>query len=150
MMENETIRVGNSKKRILINDGPAFIEFDPNDIAFAEKFYKVTLEFEKKRAEVEKLSGSSNSRSSSSDSPVITEDITTQIEKLKGLCSFMFEQIDYLFGEGTSRNIFGGSMSLPMIADFFAGLSPFVTKARAEKLNKYIGSLPKKQVGRRK
>jgi len=38
----DNLRIDTGIKKILINDGPEFIEFNPSDVIFAEKFYKLT------------------------------------------------------------------------------------------------------------
>ena len=120
-------------KRIAINDDPNnVIEFNPTDVLFVERFYAIYREFEAKQAEYDKQS---------KELDAAGDDITANMEQsitfLKEVCGFMREKIDYLFGEGTSQKVFGDSLSLEMIAQFFEGITPFVWQARQEKVNKY-------------
>jgi len=57
---------------------------------------------------------------------------------MKGLCEYLREKTDLLFGEGTSEKCFGKSMDLNIFEQFFEGIVPIIREAREEKLKKYL------------
>lgn len=131
----DTLRIDAGIKRILINDGPNVLEFNPTDVVFVEKFYKVMGEFEKRLAEYEKRGSELDSAETNAEG--IPSNIKERIDFLHDICHFAFEQIDYMFGEGTSQKLFNGMESLDMVEQFFRGLTPIVQQARQQKVNKY-------------
>jgi hypothetical protein len=54
------------------------------------------------------------------------------------ICLFMREQVDMVFGEGTSQKIFGDANTLVMFTQFFDGIAPYIKKNREDKMAKYI------------
>ena len=46
-MDNIQIDIGT--KKVHINSGPEFIEFNPSDVTFAEKFYQLVKDFNAKQ-----------------------------------------------------------------------------------------------------
>lgn len=142
-----SIRIGSSRKRILVNDDPErVIEFDPSDVAFAERFYGLIRDFEAKRAEYERRAEEID-RERATDDNDLPVNLPERIAYLREVCEYMREQIDRVFGAGTSQAAFGDALSLEMIMDLFDGLTPFIQAARSEKLKKY--SRPAKGKGRK-
>lgn len=123
--------------QIAINDDPnQVISFVPDDVLFAERFYQLlnTLKIKevdyKKRAEV-------LSKNNTVDEYGIPETAPERLALMHELCDFMRDEIDKLFGEGTSQKVFGEYLSLYMIEQFFKGLLPYVQISRQEKTRKY-------------
>ena len=55
------------------------------------------------------------------------------------ICDYMREQVDAVFGEGTSRTVFG-DMNVPaMFGEFFNEIAPHITAARNKATKKYTG-----------
>lgn len=143
----DSIRIGSGVKRIAINNDPSrIIEFDPGDVLFAERFYQLVQDFEAKQAEY-MARAEEIDRVQEVDEDDVPVNIRDRLDFLREVCTYMREKIDFLFGSGASQAAFGDALSLEMIGEFFEGLTPFVEKARAEKLAKYSGSKSKK--GRR-
>jgi hypothetical protein len=140
----DSIRIDTGVKKILINDGPEFIEFNPGDVAFAEKFYSLISEFETKMVEYQARSDEidANKGVDTHDIPVNFE---SRIKLMRDVCEFVREKIDGLFGTGTSQKVFGNALTLDMFSQFFEGITPFIQKARTEKVEKYQKK-PRKQV----
>lgn len=134
-MAADTIRIDAGVKRILINDGPNFLEFNPTDVIFVEKFYRVMGEFEKRLAEYEKQGSQLDAAEIGEDG--VPTNVKERIDFMHDICKFAFGQIDYLFGTGTSDHLFNGMESLDMIEQFFRGLTPIVQQARQQKVAKY-------------
>ena len=56
------------------------------------------------------------------------------------LCRFMRDQIDDVFGKGTSQTAFGDANVPEMFSEFFRGVTPYIQKARSAAIAKYIGN----------
>lgn len=135
----DTIRIDAGEKRILINDGPEVLVFNPTDVVFVEKFYNVVGEFKQKQIEYEE-------RATEIDGQVEVDpdglpiNMAERLKFVRELCQFSRERIDFLFGEGTSQNLFGDVESLDMVEQFFTVLTPFVQQERDKKIEKYRAS----------
>lgn len=132
----ESIRIDSGIKRVLINDGPEVLEFNPSDVLFVEKFYQVVNEFDEKLASFQ-ARASVLDEDKSTDENGLPANVAARIAFLHEVCQFANGKIDFLFGEGTARKLFNGVESLDMIEQFFNGLTPFVQKAREAKVGKY-------------
>lgn len=142
----DSIKIGSGKKRIAINEDPdRVIVFDPAEVGFAERFYKIYHEFQEKQIEYEKRSAFLDERKNEVDANGVPVNIYEGIAFLKEVCTFMRERIDYVFGDGTSQKAFDDSLSLEMIGEFLDGMTPFIEASRSEKMAKY---LTKKNAGR--
>ncbi len=132
----DSIRIDTGVKRLLINDGPDVLEFNPTDIVFAEKFYAMIREFEEKQAEYQ-----ARAELAAADEKVdengIPVNITKSLELLREVCIFLRERIDFLFGAGTSQKLFGDAMTLDMFEQFFEAIAPHIQRARADKVSRY-------------
>ena len=141
----DSLRIDTGVKKILINDGPEFIEFNPNDVSFAERFYSLIQEFEVKlkdyQARSDEIDG--NKELDGNGIPVNFE---ARIALMREVCEFIRGKIDHLFGDGTSQRVFGNALSLNMFEQFFTGITPFIQKARYEKVAKYQKMPHKKRV----
>ena len=130
--------IGGNVIRVMVNDDPQrVIAFDPGDVTFAERFYVLLRNFEEKQAQYEARAQELDARSQELDSYGLPANLGQSLAFLREVCTFMREQIDTLFGVGTSQKAFGESLSLPAIGQFFDGIVPFVQQARAGKLEKY-------------
>lgn len=132
----DSIRIDTGVKRLLINDGPDVLEFNPTDVVFAEKFYAMIREFEEKQAEYQ-----ARAELAAADEGVDENGIPVNIEKslalLREVCVFLRERIDFLFGPGTSQKLFGDAMTLDMFEQFFKAIAPHIQRARADKVSRY-------------
>ncbi len=129
---------------ITINDDPnRVISFDPEDTAFAESFYALiknldekTKEYDQKIKELE---------TDEVDEYGIPNTALQQIELEKEIVLYFYGAIDDLFGAGTSKTAFGSASSMDLIAQFFDGITPLLSKAREDKLGKYVGNREQKR-----
>jgi hypothetical protein len=133
----DSLRIDNGVKRIMINDGPNFIEFNPSDVIFAERFYELLKKFEEKQIQFEQQAEKLDSQKDQLDANGLPMNLENQLAFMRDVCAFMREQIDFLFGSGTSQAVFGDVLSIEGIEQFFEGITPFIQTARAEKLKKY-------------
>jgi hypothetical protein len=141
----DSIRIETGVKRIAINDDPnRVIEFNPSDIAFAERFYKLLQNFEVKQAEYEKRAGELDDQTL--DEHGIPSNIGPGLAFLREVCEYLRGEIDHLFGPNTSQQVFGDALTLDMFEQFFVGITPFVQQTRQEKLARYTQSSRSKRV----
>lgn len=133
----ENLQINTGVKRVIINDDPGrFIEFNPEDVLFAEKFYALIKVFEQQETKFqERLKQiSANEEKDEYGIPLNTQEtFDLAIE----ICNFLREQLDKVFGAGTSLTVFGETQSLSMFEQFFSGIAPFIQSSRVNKVAKY-------------
>lgn len=131
-MENLEIR-SEAVELTIDNDPGRVIRFYPTDVRFAEEFFSLAGDLEKKREEVAK------------QEKEIMDEKCSEIEKAKKIVqlrretfSIMRNGIDRIFGPGTSQTAFGDRDNLDMVARFFRGVTPFVRRARQAEVDRYM------------
>ena len=113
------------------------IELNPSDILFADKYYRLTERLKEKDVEFKKRAAVLDEHKEEDENgvPLNTREriaLTTDIvNEIRG-------ELDTLFGEGTSVKAFGEVRSFDVLYQFFNGITPFIEKARMDKVNKYI------------
>ncbi len=143
----DSIRI-DGVKRIAINDDPTrVIEFNPGDVTFVERFYRLIQDFESKQADYQARAEEID-RSNQVGEDGVPVNVQDRLAFMREVCSYMREKIDYLFGAGTSQMVFGDAFSLEMIGQLFDGLTPFIQQARREKLVKYTSGKKRGRVMR--
>lgn len=123
--------------QLAVNDDPKrVISFVPDDKLFAEQFYQLLSALKVKEVEykerVEELS-----KNKAVDEYGIPETALESLDLLGDVCDFMRDEIDKVFGKGTSQKVFEDYRSMYMIEQFFKGIMPYVQKSRQEKTAKY-------------
>lgn len=127
----EKVRYNDGEIRLMVNDDPdRVISFNPEDIGFINRYFELCdfierkqEEYLKEAAEIDKLEKGRERRGFCL--------YQTMCEDIKG-------QIDYVFGEGTSKAFFGDSIRLDMFEQFLSGIVLYVQKARADKMRPYL------------
>lgn len=122
---------------LTINDDPnRVIEFNPSDIGFVERFFALMDSVEEKEAEyrnrLEELK-----EDTSMNSYGVPKAVGKEIKLTAEICAYMREQIDTVFGSGTSQTVFGEINTVDMFAEFFSGIAPHISAARSEAVKKY-------------
>jgi hypothetical protein len=140
----DSIRIDTGVKKILINDGPEYIEFNPSDVSFAERFENLISEFETKLIEYQARSDEIEANQELDDHG-IPVNLDARLKLMRDVCEFIRERIDHIFGAGTSQKVFGSALSLDMFTQFFEGITPFIKRDRLAKVAKYQKQ-PRKQV----
>lgn len=131
--------------RLAINgDESRVIAFNPNDALFAEKFYKMLGTLQARFTEYQKQAEAVEAKQEV-DANGIPLNTGERIELMKEVCVFAREQIDELFGAGTSQTAFEDALSIEAIIQFFEGVKPFVQSARADKVAKYTNKTYQKR-----
>lgn len=133
----DKIRIESGAKRIQINDEDLFIEFNPSDIVFVEKFYQIIGEFETKLADYESRAQAIDTTTEMGENG-LPLNLGDRLAFVREVCEFTHERIDFLFGAGTASKAFGGVLNLEMIEQFFVGITPFVKQVRESKTAKYV------------
>lgn len=128
--------------RLAVNeDAQRVICFNPADVGFVRRFYALLTTLEAKEKEYqERLQ--ELAADESQDAHGLPRSLAAQLQLLEEICAFLREQIDLVFGAGTSETVFGQTNTLNMFEQFFLGITPYVQQAREPKLAKY---LPDKQ-----
>jgi hypothetical protein len=145
-MENNLV-IDSGVVHLLINGGPEFIEFNPEDTLFVDKFYKLMQDFAEKKKDfdvrADKLKLESKGEKDLSTLP-------GSLVLINDMCSYLREQIDIVFGTGTSQKCFGDAMVLRAFEQFFSGITPYIKSSREEKVVKYVPKIqPAKGKGRK-
>jgi hypothetical protein len=140
----DSIKINSGVKRIAINDDPErVITFNPTDIVFAEKFYKVLGEFQAQLKEYENKARAIEGVKEV-DADGLPVNLTDRIGVMREVCEYFAKQVDYLFGAGTAQKVTEGAVDIEIYEQFFTGITPFIQKARADKVAQY-GSKPTKR-----
>lgn len=139
----QNIQIDAGIKRITVNGDPnRVIEFNPEDILFVERFHNLIRVFEEKEKE---YSARAKELQSIEATGLTDNQTLLSIQLVRDLCSFLNEQIDSVFGEGTSKAAFAGAQTLNMYEQFFEGIVPLIKSARSKKAAKYIRKSPVKK-----
>lgn len=126
----ENLKYNDGVIRLAINgDENRIISFAPDDIGFMQRYYELIAflelreqEYINKAKEIDE-----NSKNKNLDG----------LKLLREMCEDVKTQIDIVFGEGTSKAVFGNSLRQDMFIQFFDGLAPYINKVRENKIKKY-------------
>jgi hypothetical protein len=132
----DNIQIDTGVKKIHINSGPEFIEFNPSDVTFAEKFYRLVKDFNAKQVEYEERHNKIN-ENAGVDANGVPVNLSDGLTLVRDFCEFTRGKIDELFGDGTSQKVFGDTLTLNMFQQFFQGITPFIKVAREAKIAPY-------------
>jgi len=142
----DSLIISTGQKRLPITrDGEPVGEiiFNPNDVVFAEKFYRLIGELQKLNTQYE-VRAKAIDNDDSMDENGIPANTTAKLEMMREVCEYLREQIDGLFGAGTSTIVFGNAMTLDPFEQFFTGLTPFIQSVRSSKVAKYTNTKARK------
>ena len=143
----DSLNISTGVKRIpIVRDGvdAGELVFNPQDVVFAEKFYKLLGDFQAKFTQYQ-LQAQELEKDNTPNGSNLPKNTPARIALAKEACEYIHEQIDYLFGAGTSAIVFGDSLSLDAVQQFFSGVAPFIQSARAEKIKQYTNKRPKRK-----
>lgn len=140
----DNLQINTGEKRIAINGDPErVLVFNPSDVAFAERFYRLVDDLQKKLTEYQPRSEAMEAVTKV-DEYGVPVNMQDRIAFANEVCDYMRGQIDTLFGKGTSQIVFGDTRELDMFDQFLNGLTPFIQKARSDKVKKYTNKRPKR------
>lgn len=130
----DVLRIDTGAKKIQINDGPEFIEFNPTEVNWGRRYEKLRMDVKYRMEEM-------SAKIAELEAHEIVDDTST-IEEISALrdsvCLFVREKIDILFGSGTSQKVFGDLMSEFAIAQFLEGITPYIQAGRETLVAKYL------------
>lgn len=118
--------------------------FNPSDVIFVEKFYKLLDNFQKSLTQYQSRFEALE-KVKETDTNGVPVNVEARFDVIKEVCGYIRDEIDSLFGAGTSQMVFGDSMNLDAFAQFFDGIKPFIQKARTEKIEKYTNKRPRRK-----
>lgn len=113
----------------IIRDGEnvGVFKFNPKDISEAQRYSEVVTEMENKRVKYLEKAKTLDAEN----------DIKAKIDFLAEYVKEMRNDIDKIYGEGTSNLAFGDTLDIDMFFDFIEGLAPYYKKASSERTAKY-------------
>lgn len=129
----ENINISSGAVELTIDNDPArVIRFYPTDVAFAEGFFSLASEFQRKQKEIQQKINDIRA----SDKTEFEKSLeAVQLER--EAFNVMRQGIDNTFGAGTSDTVFGQRNTIDMVARFFNGVIPYVRKARQAEIERY-------------
>jgi len=141
----DSLQISTGEKRIAINgDEKRVLVFNPSDVAFAERFYRLIGDFQTKLLEY-KTRAESIEAQMAEDENGLPVNLNERLALMNDACVYIRGKIDELFGAGTSQTVFGDALQLDMFTQFFEGITPFIQKSRVAKLEKYTNPKAKKR-----
>lgn len=150
----DAIRISTGGKRIpIVRDGVPVgeIAFNPEDVVFAEKFYRFYGELGSKQAELERRARELTAENGT-DEAGVPLNVGRRIEYLQDVNRMFRGYVDDLFGPGTSQMVFGDYLSYDMVIyrQFFKSIAPQVKTTRAKKIEQYASPASAKRNRRTK
>ncbi len=134
----QSLSINTGEIRLAINDDPQrVIVFNPADVLFAERFYKLFSELRRTLTTEYQPRFEAVERVTETDENNVPVNVQSRIDLVKEVCAYFRSEIDKLFGVGTSQIVFGDSMNLDAFTQFFEGITPFIRQAREDKIKKY-------------
>jgi len=139
-MSNLKIKSSSNIIRLLINnDKNKVIEFDPEDSSFANRYYTMIANFDQKKDEFIKRAAQID-KNEEVNSFGIKVKLIEESKLIIEMFNYMCEQIDYVFGKGTSEMAFDNVAKLELIDQFLNGITEHVLTIRNSKIKKYLNS----------
>lgn len=126
----DEIRISSGAKSVnIVRDGKnvGVFTFNPKDVKEAQRHSEIVAEMEVKREKyIEKATELDKGN-----------DTQAKIDFLAEFIADIHNDIDKVYGSGTSKMVFGDTLELDMISDFLRSLAPHYTKASEERTAKY-------------
>jgi hypothetical protein len=135
----ESIKIDTGTVRLAVNDDPnRVISFNPNDAAFAERFYALLRELEEAQAKYQQRAQEID-QDEAVDGYGIPVNAGERLAFQREVCEDFRAKIDAVFGKGTSQAAFGDDLVLDAFRQFFEGVMAYITTAREKKVARYTG-----------
>lgn len=125
-MESLQIKTGLISLEILDDNGDkrGVFSFNPKDIKSARKVTDLIVEFQSKQVEF-------------SEKEKSCETAEQKIKLLDEIVDYFKQSIDDVWGENSSKVLFGNASTLDMFDDFFSGITPYYKKESKQRVTKY-------------
>lgn len=126
----DEIRISSGAKSVnIVRDGVnvGVFTFNPKDVKEAQRHSEIVAEMEIKREKyIEKATELDKGN-----------DAQAKIDFLAEFIADIYNDIDRIYGDGTSKMVFGDTLELDMISDFLRSLTPYYKTASEERTAKY-------------
>ena len=123
--------------KLTINDDPErILSFNPNDVGFVNRYLDLIKAVEDKEKEVNEQLLALR-QDTGMDAYGIPNSLRAEAALSAQVCAYMREQVDMVFGAGTSQMVFGDRNVMDMFGEFFFGLAPYIAAARQKAVKKY-------------
>ena len=126
----DEIRISSGAKSVnIVRNGEkvGVFTFNPKDVKEAQRHSEIVAEMEVKREKyIEKATELDKGN-----------DVQAKIDFLAEFIADIHNDIDKVYGSGTSKMVFGDTLELDMISDFLRSLALHYTKASEERTAKY-------------
>lgn len=141
----QSLHIDTGEIRLAINDDSnRVIVFNPSDVLFAERFYEMAGTFEKTLTQYQgQMDALEKVKEVDENGVPVNAEARTKL--VKEICTYFREQIDELFGAGTSQTVFGNSLNMYAFTQFFEGITPFIKQARTRKVETYTNKRPRRK-----
>jgi len=139
-MEMDPIKIQTGQVRVPVEvDGKIVTElsFNPSDVCFAERFFGVYRELQALQQEFEKRD-QELAQDQEADDNGVPKNAEARIALQKQVIQAMYGHVDSLFGQGTSKAIFGDLVLPELVAQLLEGVTPYFQRARSAKVGKYL------------
>lgn len=133
----KSLEIKSGEIELCINgDENRVIRFNPSSPHTAEKWYQLLRDLKTKEAEYDRRVAELESNKEIVDD--LPANLDERIAFVKDTCSYINSLVDSLFGQGTSKIVFGDAFDFDMISSFIKGVSEYFQPAREEKVNPYL------------
>jgi hypothetical protein len=112
------------------------ISFNPLDLAFVDRFQALYSDLKSKESEY-RARADELDKNTALDENNMPMNANERMGYLLEVCEYMRGRIDNVFGVGTSQTVFGDTMKFEVIEQFLSGVTPFINKARNDKVSQY-------------
>lgn len=137
------IRINTGVIRLTIDDDPErVIAFNPEDIGFADAFYKLYSDLGQKQTEFDERA-KAIADDTRPDNAGVPENFDSHIALMRELIQYVRDGIDSVFGAGTSQTAFGDVYSFTALESFFEGVTPYIEKVRKAKIDAHLAKRKK-------
>ena len=132
-MESLQVRTGQISLQILDDNGDprGVFKFIPTDIESAKQVLELQKDIDVKSKEFHELAKQADTADK-------------QINLLSDIVDYFEGRIDSIFGQGSSKILFGDAKTLSMFEDFIVGIIPYYEKASKERISKYTKTRKRK------
>jgi hypothetical protein len=112
------------------------INLNPTDTGWMERFYQLLKDLHASKETIEKKYDELN-KIEGNDDLGIPKVMGPGLEYSREVIQDLRNKIDKVFGENTSQKVFGNTMKMEVIEQFFKGILPYIEEARKPMIDKY-------------
>jgi hypothetical protein len=125
------------------------IDLNPTDTGWMERFYQLLKDLHESMDTINKRYDELT-RIEGKDDLGIPNSLGPGLEYSREVIQALRDKIDKVFGENTSQKVFGNTMKIEVIEQFFNGILPYIEEVRKPMVEKYAPPVIKKNRKKRK